>query len=101
MQPLPRRLLVYFTGPMDLSSHAAIIIGIFVGVVSTSVQSLGLTLQRKSHLLEEERPSQRPPYRRRRWQVGNLLSKSPGKKEVRRKLKLKKIGFYRSVWDCS
>ncbi|KAF3129763.1 hypothetical protein TWF703_008501 [Orbilia oligospora] len=70
MQPLPRRLLVYFTGPMDLSSHAAIIIGIFVGVVSTSVQSLGLTLQRKSHLLEEERPSQRPPYRRRRWQIG-------------------------------
>ncbi|KAK6361088.1 hypothetical protein TWF730_004838 [Orbilia blumenaviensis] len=55
---------------MDLSSHAAIVIGIFVGVISTSVQSLGLTLQRKSHLLEEQQPIQRPPYRRRRWQIG-------------------------------
>jgi magnesium transporter len=37
------------------------------------VQSLGLTLQRKSHLLEDEKAphhAPRPPYRRRRWQVG-------------------------------
>ncbi|KAK6537754.1 hypothetical protein TWF694_010667 [Orbilia ellipsospora] len=56
--------------PLDLSSQGAIVLGVFVGVVSTSIQSLGLTLQRKSHLLEEQRPIQRPPYRRRRWQIG-------------------------------
>ncbi|KAJ6260839.1 hypothetical protein Dda_3500 [Drechslerella dactyloides] len=55
---------------IDLSSQAAIVLGIFVGIISTSIQSLGLTLQRKSHLLEEHRPSPRPPYRRRRWQIG-------------------------------
>lgn len=41
--------------------------------MSTSVQSLGLTLQRKSHILEDEKDEhdvRRPPYRRRRWQVG-------------------------------
>lgn len=54
--------------------------------MSTSVQSLGLTLQRKSHILEDEKPAhdiRRPPYRRRRWQLGmgmfivaNLLGSS-------------------------
>lgn len=47
-------------------------VGIFVGLVSTSVQSLGLTLQRKSHILEDEKGPddlRRPPHRRRRWQV--------------------------------
>ena len=47
-------------------------IGVIVGLVSTSVQSVGLTLQRKSHLLEEEKDDdyeRRPPYKRRRWQV--------------------------------
>ncbi len=41
--------------------------------MSTSVQSLGLTLQRKSHILEDEKAPydvRRPPYRRRRWQLG-------------------------------
>ncbi len=41
--------------------------------MSTSVQSLGLTLQRKSHILEDEKGPhdvRRPPYRRRRWQAG-------------------------------
>lgn len=44
-----------------------------MGLLSTSVQSLGLTLQRKSHLLEDDKESyevRRPPYKRRRWQVG-------------------------------
>ena len=48
-------------------------IGILVGLLSTSVQSLGLTLQRKSHILEDEKELQdvrRPPYKRRRWQLG-------------------------------
>jgi len=52
-------------------------LGVIVGLLSTSIQSVGLTLQRKSHLLEEEKEEQdpeyyerRPPYRRRRWQIG-------------------------------
>ncbi|MCJ1327803.1 hypothetical protein MMC10_004478 [Thelotrema lepadinum] len=51
----------------------SIALGILVGLVSTSVQSLGLTLQRKSHILEDEKEfqdSRRPPYKRRRWQLG-------------------------------
>jgi multidrug transporter EmrE-like cation transporter len=44
--------------------------------LSTSVQSLGLTLQRKSHILEDEKVPydvRRPPYRRRRWQLGMAM----------------------------
>jgi multidrug transporter EmrE-like cation transporter len=47
-----------------------------VGLISTSVQSLGLTLQRKSHILEDEKGAhhvRRPPYRRRRWQLGMAM----------------------------
>ncbi|KAI2634804.1 hypothetical protein GGS26DRAFT_524789 [Hypomontagnella submonticulosa] len=57
----------------DLSPGGTIAIGILVGLISTSVQSLGLTLQRKSHMLEDEKyplEFQRPAYRRRRWQLG-------------------------------
>ncbi|KXJ93997.1 magnesium transporter NIPA-domain-containing protein [Microdochium bolleyi] len=57
----------------DLSPAGSLAIGIIVGLISTSVQSLGLTLQRKSHLLEDEKSPhdvKRPPYRRRRWQLG-------------------------------
>ncbi|KAH8194796.1 hypothetical protein TruAng_011046 [Truncatella angustata] len=38
-----------------------------------SIASLGLTLQRKSHILEDEKGPhdvRRPPHRRRRWQLG-------------------------------
>lgn len=48
-------------------------VGVIVGLASTCIQSIGLTLQRKSHLLEEEKEDdyeRRPPYKRRRWQVG-------------------------------
>ena len=51
-------------------------VGVFSGILSTSTQSLGLTLQRKSHILEEEKAPgdvQRPPHRRRRWQLGMLM----------------------------
>ncbi|KAL9624777.1 MAG: hypothetical protein Q9160_001132 [Pyrenula sp. 1 TL-2023] len=37
---------------------------------------LGLTLQRKSHILEDDKgdeESRRPPYKRRRWQLGMLM----------------------------
>ncbi|TVY17089.1 putative magnesium transporter NIPA8 [Lachnellula arida] len=57
----------------DLSPEGSVAVGIIVGLLSTSIQSVGLTLQRKSHILEEEKEShhaRRPPYRRRRWQLG-------------------------------
>ena len=48
-----------------------------MGLLSTSIQSIGLTLQRKSHILEDSLPDdsiqRRPPYRRRRWQIGMLM----------------------------
>ncbi|KAG7291663.1 hypothetical protein NEMBOFW57_001682 [Staphylotrichum longicolle] len=56
-----------------ISPGGSIALGIVVGLISTSVQSLGLTLQRKSHILEDEKVPfdvRRPPYRRRRWQLG-------------------------------
>ncbi|EEY15676.1 DUF803 domain-containing protein [Verticillium alfalfae VaMs.102] len=56
-----------------ISPGGTITIGILVGLMSTSVQSLGLTLQRKSHILEDEKAPhevRRPPYRRGRWQLG-------------------------------
>lgn len=56
-----------------LSPSGSIAIGVLVGLISTSVQSLGLTLQRKSHILEDEKDPhdvRRPPHRRRRWQLG-------------------------------
>ena len=56
----------------NVSPAVQISIGVLVGILSTSVQSLGLTLQRKSHLLEDDRPAhlhRRPPHRRRMWQV--------------------------------
>ncbi|KAK3298312.1 magnesium transporter NIPA-domain-containing protein [Chaetomium fimeti] len=56
-----------------ISPGGSIALGIIVGLLSTSVQSLGLTLQRKSHILEDEKAPydvRRPPYRRRRWQLG-------------------------------
>ncbi|KAL1895073.1 hypothetical protein Sste5346_005495 [Sporothrix stenoceras] len=59
-----------------LSPGGSIALGIVVGVMSTSVQSLGLTLQRKSHILEDEKDphiARRPPHRRRRWQLGMAM----------------------------
>ncbi|KAG8629249.1 hypothetical protein KVT40_003114 [Elsinoe batatas] len=60
----------------SLSPGAVVAIGVVVGLISTCVQSIGLTLQRKSHILEEEKAEHLPkraPYRRRRWQIGMLL----------------------------
>lgn len=60
----------------DLSPQGSVAVGVFVGLVSTSVQSLGLTLQRKSHILEDEKDPhdlKRPPHRRRRWQLGMFM----------------------------
>ncbi|KAI9752812.1 MAG: hypothetical protein M1815_000248 [Lichina confinis] len=60
----------------SLSPTGSVVIGVLVGLISTCIQSLGLTLQRKSHLLEDEKALQhvrRPPYRRRRWQLGMTM----------------------------
>ncbi|KAJ5887425.1 Magnesium transporter NIPA [Penicillium taxi] len=60
----------------DLSPQGSVAVGIFVGLVSTSLQAIGLTLQRKSHMLEDEKPThdvRRPPYKRRRWQLGMAM----------------------------
>ncbi|KAI9836938.1 MAG: hypothetical protein M1837_003170 [Sclerophora amabilis] len=60
----------------DLSPGGSVAVGVIVGLISTSVQSLGLTLQRKSHILEDEKAPhdpRRPPHRRRRWQLGMLM----------------------------
>lgn len=68
-------------------------LGVVVGLASTCIQSIGLTLQRKSHLLEDVKRDNythvpdasnpaiqvndanpyRPPYRRRRWQIGMAM----------------------------
>ncbi|KAF2083425.1 hypothetical protein K490DRAFT_17714, partial [Saccharata proteae CBS 121410] len=61
---------------VELSPGGSVALGVFVGLLSTSIQSVGLTLQRKSHLLEDEKEEdhmRRPPYRRRRWQLGMLM----------------------------
>jgi hypothetical protein len=60
----------------NISPGAGVAVGIVVGLLSTCVQSVGLTLQRKSHMLEdckEEHETRRAPYRRRRWQIGMSL----------------------------
>ncbi|OJD18048.1 hypothetical protein AJ78_01878 [Emergomyces pasteurianus Ep9510] len=59
-----------------LSPEGSIAIGVLVGLISTSLQAIGLTLQRKSHMLEDEKSPydlRRPPYKRRRWQVGMFM----------------------------
>ncbi|KIV91429.1 hypothetical protein PV10_05970 [Exophiala mesophila] len=60
----------------DISPQGSIAIGIIVGLLSTSIQSLGLTLQRKSHLIEDAKDipeTRRPAYKRRKWQIGMLM----------------------------
>ncbi|CAG8016969.1 unnamed protein product [Penicillium salamii] len=57
----------------DLSPEGSVAVGVIVGLISTSLQAIGLTLQRKSHLLEDDKHPydlRRPPYKRRRWQLG-------------------------------
>ncbi|KAF2763817.1 hypothetical protein EJ03DRAFT_332420 [Teratosphaeria nubilosa] len=60
----------------NLSPGATVAVGVLVGLLSTCVQSVGLTLQRKSHMLEDEKADHEPKipaWRRRRWQVGMLM----------------------------
>ncbi|KAI9368874.1 hypothetical protein BJX61DRAFT_193928 [Aspergillus egyptiacus] len=60
----------------DLSPQGSVAVGVLVGLISASLQAIGLTLQRKSHILEDEKHPyelRRPPYKRRRWQLGMLM----------------------------
>lgn len=60
----------------NIDSSKAVVLGCTVGVLSLATQSVGLTLQRKSHIQEDEKPPhipRRPAYRRHMWQTGLLL----------------------------
>ncbi|KAF9886259.1 hypothetical protein FE257_011872 [Aspergillus nanangensis] len=59
-----------------LSPQGSVAVGVIIGLISTSLQAIGLTYQRKSHMLEDEKfpyDIRRPPYKRRRWQLGMLM----------------------------
>ncbi|KAK9463343.1 magnesium transporter NIPA-domain-containing protein [Lipomyces oligophaga] len=61
---------------MEGASSQTVALGIVTGIVSNAASSVGLTLQRKSHMLEDEKPLghvQRPPYKRKRWLFGMAL----------------------------
>jgi len=52
-----------------------ITLGVSTAIISSLVQSLGLTLQRKSHVAEESRPphQRRRPFRRGLWRLGLII----------------------------
>jgi magnesium transporter len=56
-------------------SAGPITLGVTTAIVSSLIQSLGLTLQRKSHVKEEARPlhQRRLPFRRGLWQIGFII----------------------------
>ncbi|CAE6494284.1 unnamed protein product [Rhizoctonia solani] len=56
----------------DASPQVSVALGITIGLLASCVQSLGLTVQRKSHLLNQACPEEdrRPDYRRPLWLLG-------------------------------
>ncbi len=52
--------------PLSNNSHISIPLGIFIGLLASFVQSLGLTIQRKSHVINQSLPKhlQRAEHRR-------------------------------------
>lgn len=61
---------------IGIDSPKAIVIGCAVGVLTLATQSIGLTLQRKSHIQEDEKSPdipRRPAFKCRMWQLGLLL----------------------------
>ncbi|KAJ1311514.1 hypothetical protein OPQ81_010000 [Rhizoctonia solani] len=56
----------------DAGPQVSVALGITIGLLASCVQSLGLTVQRKSHLLNQACPEEdrRPDYRRPLWLVG-------------------------------
>ncbi|TFY54775.1 hypothetical protein EVJ58_g8661 [Rhodofomes roseus] len=57
---------------LDGDSHISIPVGIIVGLLASFVQSLGLTVQRKSHVLNQQLPEdqQKVEHRRPLWLLG-------------------------------
>ena len=53
-------------------SAGPITLGVTTAIITSLIQSLGLTLQRKSHVIEESRPphQRRRPFRRGLWRLG-------------------------------
>ena len=56
-------------------SAGPITLGVTTAIVTSFIQSLGLTLQRKSHVNEESRPvhQRRRPFRRGLWRLGLII----------------------------
>ncbi|KAL1741875.1 hypothetical protein HDZ31DRAFT_44476 [Schizophyllum fasciatum] len=56
-------------------THVSIPLGIFIGLLASFVQSLGLTIQRKSHVINEGLPEceRKVEHRRPMWIVGFLI----------------------------
>ncbi|CUA76662.1 hypothetical protein RSOLAG22IIIB_02129 [Rhizoctonia solani] len=56
----------------DASPQVSVALGITIGLLASCVQSLGLTMQRKSHLLNQacSEEDRRPDYRRPLWLLG-------------------------------
>lgn len=56
----------------DASPQVGVALGITIGLLASCVQSLGLTVQRKSHLLNQacSEGDRRPDYRRPLWLIG-------------------------------
>ncbi|KAF9453812.1 hypothetical protein P691DRAFT_558189 [Macrolepiota fuliginosa MF-IS2] len=60
------------TQPSFNNTHISIPLGIFIGLLASFVQSLGLTIQRKSHVINQSLPRhrQRVEHRRPLWLLG-------------------------------
>jgi magnesium transporter len=56
-------------------SAGPITLGVTTAIITSLIQSLGLTLQRKSHVAEEARPphQRRRPFRRGLWRLGLII----------------------------
>src|SRR5271169_2837403 len=56
-------------------SAGPITLGVTTAIITSLIQSLGLTLQRKSHVKEESRPphQRRRPFRRGLWRLGLII----------------------------
>lgn len=61
---------------LNISSHTKIIVGCTAAVISSACQSIGLILQRKSHIVSESSTSNNlkpPTYNRSLWHIGLFL----------------------------
>jgi magnesium transporter len=59
----------------QIPASAAITLGVTTGIITSFIQSLGLTLQRLSHVKEEVQPLhlRRRPHRRGLWRIGLVI----------------------------